>query len=195
MLNLAPRRAHLARWYYTPLMKRCRSGTLPKVASVSDVDFSPDGSWFAVSATGGSVRHAVDIGTNVCDAVARFETGVSAPTRPTWINYTGGDTVWTVAVTGAAVYSEGHYRWVSNPFGRDSQGEGAVDRRGLAALDPATGDPLDWHPDMPSVRGGRALLATRQGLWAGSDALTVGDQPRHGLAFFPLPTEEPPPAP
>ncbi len=48
---------------------------------------------------------------------------------------------------------------------------------------------------MPSVRGGRAFLATSEGLWTGSDALTVGGEPRWGLAFFPLPEEEPTPEP
>jgi hypothetical protein len=85
----------------------------------------------------------------------------------------------------------GHFRWVNNPDGRDSKGPGAVDRRGLAALDPELGTALDWNPAMPSVRGGRALLATPEGLWAGSDALRVGGRPRHGLAYFPLPVEEP----
>jgi hypothetical protein len=87
------------------------------------------------------------------------------------------------------VYAEGHFRWVSNPFGHNSEGPGAVDRRGLAALDPGTGRALSWHPDMPSTRGGRALLSTPEGLWTGSDALKVGGEPRHGLAFFRLPGE------
>ena len=193
MLNLAPRRAHLSAWYYKPLERRCRSRNQPKVASISDADFSPDGSWFALSATGGYVRRLEDLGSHVCDAVARFETDQLAPLAPTWINYTGGDTVWTVEATGPAVYAEGHFRWFDNPWGRNDEGPGAVDRRGLAALEPATGSTLDWNPVMPSVRGGRALLATRSGLWSGSDARTVGGQPRRGLAFFPLPVEEPPP--
>ena len=194
MLNLAPRRARLSTWYYPPLERRCRSRNQPKVASISDADFSPDGSWFALSATGGYVRRLEDVGSHVCDAVARFETDEPAPAAPTWINYTGGDTVWTVEATGPAVYAEGHFRWFDNPWGRNDEGVGAVDRRGLAALDPATGSLLEWNPVMPSRRGGRALLATRSGLWAGSDALTVGGQPRRGLAYFPLPVEEPPPA-
>ncbi len=191
MLTLGPRRARLAEWYYPPLAKRCRIKLSPKVASVSDVDFSPDGTYFVLGATGGGVRRAADIGSQVCDAVARFESDDPSPTAPTWINYTGRDTVWTVEATGAAVYLEGHFRWVSNPFGRNDEGPGAVARRGLAALDPTTGDALAWRPDMPSRRGGRALLATQEGLWTGSDALKVGGQPRHGLAFFPLPAQPP----
>jgi hypothetical protein len=189
MLDLRPHRSRLARWYYPPLGKRCRVKYSPKVASVSDVDFSPDGRYFVFGATGGSVRRRADIGTQICDAVARFESNNPSPAAPTWINYTGSDTVWTVEATGAAIYAEGHFRWVSNPLGHNSEGPGAVDRRGLAALDPGTGRALSWHPDMPSKRGGRALLSTPEGLWAGSDALKVGGQPRHGLAFFRLPGE------
>jgi hypothetical protein len=190
MLNLRAHRARLAAWYYPPLGKRCRVKYSPKVASISDADFSPDGSYFVLGATGGSVRRKADIGSQICDAVARFETGNPAPKAPTWINYTGSDTVWTVEATGAAVYAEGHFRWMNNAFGHNSEGPGAVDRRGLAALDPASGRALDWRPDMPSLRGGRALLATPDGLWTGSDALKVGGEPRHGLAYFPLPAED-----
>jgi hypothetical protein len=60
-------------------------------------------------------RYDVQIGTSVCDAAARFEIADKAPTAPTWINYTGGDTLHSVEVTRAATYVQGHNRWLDNP--------------------------------------------------------------------------------
>ena len=37
-------------WYYPPLQNLCRAGSLPDY--MRDVDFSPDGSWFAFVSTG-----------------------------------------------------------------------------------------------------------------------------------------------
>jgi len=79
------------------------------------------------------------IGTDVCDAAARFETNIAHPTKPTWINYTGGDTLHAVAATGKAVYVQGHNRWLDNPEGANTAGPGAVDRPGIGAINPKTG--------------------------------------------------------
>ncbi len=57
-------------------------------------------------------------GLMLCDAVSRFETDNLDPSAPTWINYTGGDSLKSVAVTDAAVYVQGHSRWLDNPDGR-----------------------------------------------------------------------------
>ena len=109
------------------------------------MDFSPDGSYFVIVSTGGPN------GTNgICDAAARFETAnVSSTVEPTWINWTGGDSLWSVAVTGAAVYVGGHQRWLDNPFGLDSAGPGAVSRPGIGAIDPVNwpGTRLESHLD------------------------------------------------
>ena len=189
MLNLrADRTSKLAKWYYAPLKKRsCRSVKWYKLPNISDVDFSPDGSYFVLGATGGPVRFASDIGTAVCDGVARFESDVRKPAAPTWVNYTGGDTVWSVLASGAAVYVQGHFRWLDNPEGRDSAGPGAVKRRGIGAIDPTTGKALDWNPDKPARRGGRALVDDDRGLWIGSDSETLAGKPHLGLGFLPLP--------
>ena len=54
----------------------------------------------------------------MCDAAARFETADQGTAiEPTWINWTGGDSLYSVAVTGVAVYVGGHMRWLDNPYG------------------------------------------------------------------------------
>jgi hypothetical protein len=187
MLTLGDTAASLNPWYYLPLDQKCASNTATRQNSLEDVDFSPDGSYFVFAATGFVPSSTSDIGTAVCDAAARFETNDPAPVKPTWINYTGGDTVHSVVTTGAAVYVQGHFRWLNNPFGRDSAGPGAVNRRGIGAIDPVTGLALSWNPPSPARQGGQDFLVTEIGLWPVSDALTFNAVYHRGVAFFPLP--------
>ena len=108
--------------------------------------------------------------------------------EPQWINYTGGDSVWAVADTGAAVYAQGHFQWLDNPYGfASNDGGGAARRVGIGAIDPVSGDALPWGPRKPSSIGGRPFVVTTAGLWVGSDSLTFDGEPRRGIAFVPLP--------
>lgn len=185
MLTLGAGSASLNAWYYQPLTRMCRADSLP--AYLRDVDFSPDGSYFVFVATGFIPETNAGIGTDVCDAAARFETNITNPTRPTWINYTGGDTLHSVAVTGAAVYIQGHQRWADNPYGVNSAGPGAVSRQGIAAIDPVSGLALPWNPGKTRAVGGKDLYATPAGLWVGSDGARFNGEYRKGIAFCPLP--------
>ena len=109
--------------------------------------------------------------------------------QPTWVDYTGGDTLLSVAVTGAAVYVGGHERWLNNASARDRARPGAVPRPGVAALDPANGVPFSWNPGRnPRGAGAYAVYATPTGLWVGSDTDWIGNfQYKRGkMAFFPL---------
>ena len=115
--------------------------------------------------------------------------------KPEWINYTGGDSVWSVSDTGAAVYVAGHFKWLDNPNGWASYGVGdktsgapAASRRGIGAIDPATGLALPWNPGLGQTKiGGKALLADASGLSIGNDATTFAGKPRRGLQHVPLP--------
>ncbi len=150
------------------------------------LQFSPDGSYFVVVTTGGYYGGSFQ----ACDAAARFETGsTGADVAPSWVDYTGTDSLYSVAVTGTAVYVGGHQRWLNNPYGQDYAGPGAVPRPGLAALDPVNGVPLSWNPGRnPRGHGAEALLATPTGLWVGSDTTYIGNYAyyRARVAFFPL---------
>lgn len=157
---------------------------------VRDVDFSPSGSYFAISATGGASTANTDGTRGVCDAVARFETaGSGADVAPTWVDWTGDDTLLSVAATGSAIYVGGHQRWLNNPDGHDSAGPGATPRPGVAAIDPATGLPLAWNPGRnPRGEGAYAIFANADGLYVGSDTEYIGNRryPRKRIAYFPL---------
>lgn len=182
MLTLGATSATLNAWDYLPLRNFCAASSIPDY--LRDVDFSPDGTWFVIISTG-FVPQSGQIGTALCDATARFETENPAPTSPTWINYTGGDTLHSGAVTDRAVYVQGHQRWLDNPFGRDNAGPGAVARQGIGAIDPVTGKALSWNPGKGRGVGGKDMLVTPRGLWVGSDTTMIGGEQHHRIALLP----------
>ena len=184
MLVLGTTSATVSTWRYAPSGQMCASSSLPDY--MRDVDFSPSGSYFVTVSTG-FVPQTGQIGTALCDATARFETDTLTPTRPTWINYTGGDTLHSVAVTDKAVYVQGHQRWLDNPQGRDSAGPGAVSRPGIGAISPTTGLALSWNPTKDRGVGGKDLLVTTRGLWVGSDTAHIGHETRMRVALLPVP--------
>ena len=168
MLNLGAT-ATLSTWHAPRFDVDCNSD---RGISARDVDFSPDGTYFVIVATGG------DVPSGICDAAARFETAnVSSTAAPTWINQTNGDSLFSVAVTGAAVYVGGHQRWLDN---------GAASRPGIGAIDPVTGMALAWNPTKSRNHGTMVLYATPQGLWVGSDGERFGREDHYGIGFAPL---------
>ena len=192
MLDLGQNSATLNQWYYQPLVRACRASSLPD--QLRDVDFAPDGSYFVMVATGWipqlaywKDKNGTPLNTDICDVAARFETNVASPSKPTWTNYTGGDTLHSVAVTGAAVYVQGHQRWLDNAAGNDFPAPGAVDRPGIGAINSVTGKALAWNPTKQRGVGGKDLYATPAGLWVGSDTRLYNGTYHDSIAFAPLP--------
>ena len=204
MLDLGTGGASLSSWYYPGFAKPCSTIAPRRIANLQGVDWSPDGSAFTVTATGQIPLHKADIwyhrlgaanepDTTVCDGVGRFD--LSDSSKPAWINYTGGDSVWSVSDTGAAVYVAGHFRWLDNPDGWKSLGLGdktsgapAASRRGIGAIDPASGLANGWNPGLTATSvGGKALVADAAGLWIGNDAPRFNGRPHYGLAYVPGP--------
>ncbi|GAA1476408.1 hypothetical protein GCM10009623_08540 [Nocardioides aestuarii] len=148
-----------------------------------DLDISPDGSFFVISTTGAFAGGAN--ANTMCDTTSRWEMS-STSNDPSWIDYTGGDTTYGVAVTGDVVYVGGHMRWENNPYQGDQAGPGAVSREGVAALDAVNGLPLSWNPGRDRGVGAQALFATSAGLWVGSDTTLFANQRRGRIAFMPL---------
>ena len=186
MLDLGETSTSLSSWNYEPLGLKCTSNRANAQAYVLDVEFSPDSSWFAFAAFGFMWQPGYK-GRMLCDGVSRFETNNLDPSAPTWINYTGGDSLKSVAVTNQAVYVQGHSRWLDNPDGVDRAGPGAVERPGGGAVDPVTGKALAWNPVMPQQAGGFDILATQAGVWFATDGIRFDGKYRRGIRFAPLP--------
>lgn len=176
MVDLTTSPASLSPWSTTRFEPEC-SENWPTY--MRGIDFSPDGTWFAV-ATGGR-----SFPGRLCDAVSRWEVSREVDDKqPTWINYTGGDSLLSVAITGAAVYAGGHQRWMD---ATDRMGQyGGVTREGIGAIDPDTGRVLPWNPGKERGIGTGEIYVTPDGVWIGSDTRFVADERHERIAFFPL---------
>ena len=179
MLDLTGSTARLANWQTNRYAAACSTSF---DSYMRDVDISPDGTYFVVSTTG-----AAGGTSKLCDSQSRWETSATgSDLQPTWTTYTGGDTTYAIEITDSVVYVGGHFRWSNNPFGSDTPGQGAMDRSGIAALDPASGMPFQWNPGRTRGVGVFDLLATSQGLWMASDTDEAGGETHQKLAMFPL---------
>ena len=92
-----------------------------------------------------------------------------------WINYTGCDSLYSVAADSSAVYIGGHQRWAKNPNGCNHQGTGALPAPGLGGFNPATGALITNSSGTAGLysrsrgRGADDLVVTGAGLWVASD--------------------------
>jgi PKD repeat protein len=160
---------------------------------MTDVEYSPDGRFFVVSTSGAWGGLSSATGGSGCDVVARFEGDTNAAGAvATWTAYTGGDTTWTVEVTDHVVYAGGHQSWQNNPIGKNVPAQGAVERTGIAALNPVNGQAYSWNPTRSRGVGVQDMLATSEGLYVGSDTDLFGKTPGNTyharIAFLPLAT-------
>jgi hypothetical protein len=180
MFDVAGSAAVLTSWYTDAYQPACMPGF---DTYLRQVKFSPDGRWFVVAATGRASSP-----TKLCDSAARFEATGGGRHNPTWVQRTGGDSLYAVAVTGSAVYVGGHQRYLDNPHGSDAKGPGpgAVRRVGIGALNPSTGRALGWDPSRDRGVGVRAFQVVPEGLIVGSDTDKLGREYHGRIGMFPL---------
>ncbi len=165
-----------------------------KLTYVLTAEFSPDSSYLVTGSMGAYRTPESDA---LCDTVARFELPpvATGAVRPTWADYTGGDSIFRVQVTDAAVYAGGHQRWANNPYPTtangtrrgDRDGVGTVLRGGLVALDPVSGVPLSWNPNDDGTRpqrGFEEIIADGDLLLLGSDSTVIGGEIRQRVAAY-----------
>ena len=168
----------------TPTSSYCNA-TFPMY--LRDIDIAPDGSYFAIVTTGANRPN------RLCDSLTRWEIGPQGPGQvPTWFMKTGGDSMHSVSVTGAAIYAGGHQQWANNPFNPRSCGvcdgpyPGGVVRTGISAHDPINGLPFTFNPGRARGKGVLAQLSSNLGIYFGSDTDTIGGETHRKLAFMPL---------
>ncbi|GAA1895137.1 PKD domain containing protein [Asanoa iriomotensis] len=179
MLDVAGPKAVVANWHTDAFRSPCDQSL---DTYLRGVDFAPDGSYFVTVTTG-----ALTGPGRMCDGAARFESAGAGAHKPTWVNQTGGNTLFSVSVTGVAVYVGGHQQWLDNPYGKKTKGKGAVDRPGIGAINPKTGKALPWNPTRSRGVGARAIVATSYGLYVGSDTDKLGKEYHGRIGMFPLP--------
>jgi hypothetical protein len=180
MFDISGSTAALTSWYTDAYKPACMKGF---DTYLRQVKFSPDGSYFVVAATGRA--SAPD---KLCDSAARFETAGTGRHNPTWVQRTGGDSLYAVAVTGSAVYLGGHQRYFDNPYGTDAKGPGpgAISRPGIGAVSPSTGRALTWNPTRSRGVGVRCFQVVQHGLLVGSDTDQLGHEYHGRVGMFPL---------
>lgn len=179
MINLSTVPATVANWETNDFTGACASVFN---TYMRDVEFSPNGAYFVPVATGAGY-----FPTTFCDTATRWETAATgSDLHPTWVSYTGGDTLTAVAITGTTIYVGGHQRWENNDIVGDVPAAGAVIRTGLAALDPQNGMPFKWNPTRNRGAGVFAFLASPVGLWVGHDTPILGHEPHNRIGMFPL---------
>lgn len=153
---------------------------------VRDVDFSPSGAFLDVGTTGYESSPATSV--SVCDATARFPATVTGTDiSPTWVDYTGGDSVYSVQDTGPVIYFGGHNRWLNNECGNNTACEAnSLLVMGFSAVDANTGLAIPWFQPLTSRgQGTESLTAFPAGAYAGSNGgiLIGNDVTENGGAY------------
>src|SRR5689334_19039206 len=85
--NVTP--ARLNGWYTDAYAKPCRVGF---ETYLRGIDFDPTNTYAVVVATGRMSGNGL-----MCDSAARFELAGTGLHKPTWVNYTGGDSLYSVS--------------------------------------------------------------------------------------------------
>ena len=100
--------------------------------------------------------------------------------QPLWSKKIG-DTMEAVAADTDAVYISGHFRYLETETKTQPRFQ-------IAALDPDTGEGLNWTPNAGGFRGVLTLELEPAGLFAGSDGDAFGVVSHGRNAFWPTPS-------
>jgi hypothetical protein len=183
--------ATLANWAAPIMANNCSA----EHDYVGGIDFAPNGSFFVIADTG--YESSPSTSASVCDGVARFNTSPGGTdVQPAWINYGGGDSFYSVQITGAVVYIGGHNRFTNDECGNNSFcAPNNVLAMGLAAIDANTGLTIPWwQPLTERGQGTFSLTAFGAGILSGADGgLLIGNDVDYNAggyhafnALFPL---------
>lgn len=198
MLNLGPRQGRVTAW--TSPEFDGSDGNLPGGYPyqchttvpfyVRAAAWSPDDSTIYFADTG---YHPWNLTTSpprtgLCDSASAWP-ATQKSVLHLWINYTGCDSLYSVAADKHTVYLAGHERWSENPQGCDSQGTGGIPASGFEGLGPATGN-LKFSPTRDRGLGADDMLLTTAGLWIASDNFENSNKCAHvahlaGICFLP----------
>ncbi|MFZ2501763.1 MAG: hypothetical protein WAW88_03680, partial [Nocardioides sp.] len=170
-IDVSGPQAVVTQWHTDLYDQPCsRSG---KVGFMRDVDISPDGSKLYVVSSGHFYYPA-------CDTLNAFSMANNATNKqPLW-SARIGDTLEAVAADKDAVYISGHFRYLDTETKSDPRFQ-------IAAVDPDTGQGINWRPDAGGFRGVLTLELEPAGLFSGSDGDAFGKVNHGRNAFWPNP--------
>jgi hypothetical protein len=194
-LNLTAGAATVSSWSPRELYAHCHTKQ-PYYAQ--DAAWSTDGTRIFVVTTGYRLASEValpsnqrpQVRTGPCDAVISYPTTDAAFDGHQWINYTGCDSLYSVAADADTVFIGGHQRWISNgdECDRNNTAPGRA-QPGLGEVSPSNGT-AQAGPSRGRGLGAADLLRTPAGLWVASDnqanTATCGTaSARMGICFLP----------
>ena len=172
MLNLG-NHGNVSDWYSNEFNKFCAA---KHPFYVKTAAWAPDMSAVYVATTGKSPdnwNHSFPL-TGLCDAVAAFPGNRVGGLSHDWINYTGCDSLYSVAADSSTVYVGGHERWANNSNACNGQGPGAVPAQGMGGF--TSGGTLRKNAagtaglySRDRGLGADDMLVTGAGLWIASD--------------------------
>ena len=186
MLNLDTPTASVNPWYSPDFDRNCH---IVEPFYLQAAAWAPDMSAVYVATTGYKAANGTGYRTsdprgdltpgavsNICDAAAAYPSG-PALQRHKWVNFTGCDSLYSVAADDSAVYVGGHERWGDSPVQCDGNNNGTkVDSPGMGGINPDTGllirsasDPTVGKYSKGRGLGADDMLVTTAGLWIASD--------------------------
>jgi hypothetical protein len=174
MISLDKDRARLTGWTSPEFDAHCWT-TVPFY--IRAAAWGPTGTAIYLADTGyqpdGNTQQAR---SGLCDSVSRFPVTQTSVSH-FWVNYTGCDSLYSVAAGYGTLYVGGHERWADNSDGCDNQGAGGVSAQGMGGFVENTGALLTENDGKGLyVRsrglGADDLLLTSAGLWIASDNQT-----------------------
>ena len=175
MLNLGTH-GNTSTWYSNEFNQFCATKHPFYIKAAA---WAPDMSTVYIATTGktpATWNHKFPL-TGLCDAVAAFSGSRRGGLAHEWINYTGCDSLFSVAADSSTVYIGGHQRWANNASGCNAQGPGAVPAQGLGGFTAGvSGGTLRRNSagtaglySRDRGLGADDMLLTSAGLWIASD--------------------------
>lgn len=179
MMDLGGRSATLDAWSSPDFSLTCAAFEPFYIRAAA---WSPDDASIYLAATGFKGV------SPLCDAASKFASDAKSNLRAIWIDRTGCDSLYSIAVDDTFVYVGGHQRWLGNP-GCNAAGSGASPRSGIGSLFATTGAVSSWNPTRARGKGADDLLLTSAGLWIASDtffnSVKCAGTYHPGICFFP----------
>ena len=188
MLNLSSRNGNVSTWYSNEFNGFCADKHPFYVKSAA---WAPDMSTVYVADTGKAPWnwHGTFPLTGLCDAVAAFPGTRHGGLSHEWINYTGCDSLYSVAADSSAVYIGGHERWANNQNACNKASSQAIPAPGMGGfthggtlIKNSSGTAGLYSRDRGL--GADDINRTAAGIWIASDNFAGSDMCGgvHGLA-------------